>query len=80
LDRDARWRPLPEARKAKKLDLGGRVVLPGLVDSHTHLISSASRAAEYEQRIAGATYEEIARKGGGILRQFARCVEQNRKH
>ena len=58
---------LPEARKAKKLDLGGRVVLPGLVDSHTHLISSASRAAEYEQRIAGATYEEIARKGGGIL-------------
>jgi len=58
---------LPESRKANKLDLGGRVVLPGLVDSHTHLISSASRAAEYEQRIAGATYEEIARKGGGIL-------------
>jgi len=58
---------LPEARKAKKLDLGGCVVLPGLVDSHTHLISPASRAAEYEQRIAGATYEEIARKGGGIL-------------
>jgi imidazolonepropionase len=58
---------LSESRKAKKLDLGGRVVLPGLVDSHTHLISSASRAAEYEQRIAGATYEEIARKGGGIL-------------
>jgi imidazolonepropionase len=58
---------LSEARKAKKLDLGGRVVLPGLVDSHTHLISSASRAAEYEERIAGATYGEIARKGGGIL-------------
>ncbi len=55
------------ARGAKKLDLGGRVVLPGLVDSHTHLISPASRAADYEQRIAGATYEEIARKGGGIL-------------
>jgi imidazolonepropionase len=58
---------LSEARGAKKLDLGGRVVLPGLVDSHTHLIFPASRAAEYEQRIAGATYEEIARKGGGIL-------------
>jgi imidazolonepropionase len=58
---------LSEARGAKKLDLGGRVVLPGFVDSHTHLISPASRAAEYEQRIAGATYEEIARKGGGIL-------------
>jgi imidazolonepropionase len=58
---------LPAARGAKKLDLGGRVVLPGLVDSHTHLIFPASRAAEYEQRIAGATYEEIARKAGGIL-------------
>jgi imidazolonepropionase len=58
---------LSEARGAKKLDLGGRVVLPGLVDCHTHLIFPASRAAEYEQRIAGATYEKIARKGGGIL-------------
>jgi imidazolonepropionase len=57
---------LSEARGAKKVDLGGRVVLPGLVDSHTHLIFAASRAAECEQRIAGATYEEIARKGGGI--------------
>jgi imidazolonepropionase len=55
-----------EARRAKKLDLGGQVVLPGLVDSHTHLIFPASRAAEYEQRIAGVTYEEISRKGGGI--------------
>ena len=58
---------LSEARGAKKLDLGGRVVLPGFVDSHTHLIFPASRAAEYEQRVAGATYEKIARKGGGIL-------------
>jgi imidazolonepropionase len=58
---------LSEARGAKKLDLGGRVVLPGLVDSHTHLIFPASRAAEYEQRVAGETYENIARKGGGIL-------------
>jgi imidazolonepropionase len=58
---------LSEARGAKKLDLGGRVVLPGLVDSHTHLIFAASRAAEYEQRVAGATYEAIARGGGGIL-------------
>ena len=52
---------------AEKLDLGGRVALPGFVDSHTHLIHAASRAEEYELKIAGASYEEIARKGGGIL-------------
>jgi imidazolonepropionase len=58
---------LPGARRARKLDLGGRVVLPGFVDPHTHLVFAVSRAAEYEQRITGATYEEIARAGGGIL-------------
>jgi imidazolonepropionase len=57
---------LQGAKRVEKLDLGGRVVLPGFVDSHTHLIFPESRAAEYELRIAGATYEEIARKGGGI--------------
>ena len=55
-----------ESRRAEKLDLAGRVVLPGFVDSHTHLIFPASRASEYEQRISGSTYEEIAQKGGGI--------------
>jgi imidazolonepropionase len=58
---------LAEARAAEKLDLGGRVALPGFVDSHTHLIHAASRAEEYELKIEGASYEEIARKGGGIL-------------
>jgi imidazolonepropionase len=56
-----------DARAAEKLDLGGRVALPGFADSHTHLIHAASRAEEYELRLAGATCEEIARKGGGIL-------------
>jgi imidazolonepropionase len=57
----------PESKKAEKLDVGGRVVLPGFVDAHTHLIHAASRAEEYELKIRGASYEEIARKGGGIL-------------
>ena len=58
---------LPESRSAETIDVGGRVVLPGFVDSHTHLIHAASRAEEYGLKIAGASYEEIARKGGGIL-------------
>lgn len=58
---------LPEATNAEKLDVGGRVILPAFVDSHTHLIHAASRAEEYELKIGGASYEEIARKGGGIL-------------
>lgn len=58
---------LKESKSAESLDLDGRVVLPGFVDAHTHLIHAASRAEEYELRIRGASYEEIARKGGGIL-------------
>jgi imidazolonepropionase len=64
---------LPAARKSEKLDLKGKVVLPGFVDSHTHLIFPKSRALEYEDRIAGATYEQIARKGGGIRSTVRHC-------
>ena len=67
VDTRAKIETLPEARAAEKLDVGGRVVLPGFVDAHTHLIHAASRAEEYELKIQGASYEEIARKGGGIL-------------
>lgn len=63
---------LPEARTAQKLDVGGRVILPGFVDSHTHLVHAASRAEEYELKIAGASYQEIARKGGGILQSVGK--------
>jgi len=57
----------PMARKAEKISAKDCVVLPGFADSHTHLVFPASRAEEYERRIAGATYEQIARRDGGIL-------------
>ncbi len=47
-------------------DLAGALVTPGLIDPHTHLVYGGDRAAEFEQRLQGATYEEIARAGGGI--------------
>jgi len=47
-------------------DLGGALVTPGLVDAHTHLVYGGDRAAEFELRLQGASYEEIARAGGGI--------------
>lgn len=49
------------------IDAQGRCVTPGLVDAHTHLVFAGNRAAEFEQRIAGATYQQIAAAGGGIL-------------
>ncbi|MDB5306426.1 MAG: hutI [Gemmataceae bacterium] len=48
-------------------DCGGRWVTPGFVDCHTHLVSGGSRAAEWEMRLSGVPYAEIARRGGGIL-------------
>jgi imidazolonepropionase len=53
---------------AMVIDAGGRCVTPGFVDAHTHLVFAGNRAHEFEQRIAGATYQEIAAAGGGILR------------
>lgn len=50
------------------VDAKGRCVTPGFVDAHTHMIFAGNRAAEFEQRIAGATYQQIAAAGGGILR------------
>jgi imidazolonepropionase len=51
----------------ERLDAGGRAVLPGFVDSHTHFIFAGERAEEFQLRHSGVSYEEIARRGGGIL-------------
>src|SRR5688500_6823449 len=48
------------------VDAGGRVVLPGFVDAHTHPVFAGTRVDEFELRIGGATYQEIAASGGGI--------------
>ena len=54
------------AKSAEELDCHNNVILPGFVDSHTHPVFAAPRLIDFEQRIAGASYEEIAAAGGGI--------------
>lgn len=56
-----------KATDAEIIDLNGRLVTPGLIDCHTHLVHAGSRAREFEMRLEGATYEQIARAGGGIF-------------
>jgi imidazolonepropionase len=55
-----------DVRAASTVDCGGRWITPGLVDCHTHLIFAGDRSHEFERRLAGASYADIARSGGGI--------------
>ncbi|MEQ8603514.1 MAG: imidazolonepropionase [Marivibrio sp.] len=57
----------PEALASQVRDAGGRWITPGLVDCHTHLVYGGDRAREFELRLEGASYEEIAEAGGGIV-------------
>jgi imidazolonepropionase len=63
------------SQEGKEIDATGKVVMPGLIDSHTHLVFAGSREHEFEQRIQGLSYLEIAERGGGILS----TVEATRK-
>ena len=57
---------MPSPGTAELIDCGGRWITPGLIDCHTHLAYAGNRAAEFELRLAGVSYEAIARAGGGI--------------
>lgn len=58
---------MPAVEAAETRSLAGRWITPALIDCHTHLVFGGDRAGEYEQRLAGVSYEEIAAAGGGIL-------------
>jgi len=56
-----------EHRSHEAHDCGGRLITPGLIDCHTHIVHGGNRATEFEMRLNGASYEDIARAGGGIV-------------
>ncbi len=56
----------PVLEASERIDCAGRWITPGLIDCHTHLVHGGDRAAEFEMRLDGATYQEIAKAGGGI--------------
>ncbi len=66
-------------RKLQEIDCRGRVVLPGLIDCHTHPVFAGPRMMDFEKRIAGASYEEIAAAGGGIRSSVAGVRQATRR-
>ncbi len=73
----ADWEGITDWRNLQVIDADGRYVLPAWADSHTHLIFAATREHEFEDRISGLTYEEIAARGGGILNSASRLREMS---
>jgi imidazolonepropionase len=69
----------PDFQAGRVVDCEGRWITPGLIDCHTHLVWAGTRAREFELRLAGASYEEIARSGGGILATMAATRAANQE-
>jgi imidazolonepropionase len=68
---------IPENQSDKIIDVAGKMILPAWVDSHTHLVFAGPRDGEFVGRIKGLTYEEIARRGGGILNSARKLNEMD---
>ena len=71
------WRGITDWRDLEVIDAEGKYVLPTFCDSHTHAVFAATREEEFEDRIKGLSYEEIALKGGGILNSAGRLQEMD---
>lgn len=70
---------MARVREASVLDCLGRVVMPGFVDSHTHLVFAGSREEEFAMRSRGATYQQIAERGGGIVNTMGQVRSASKK-
>ena len=66
---------IPAFDNVETVDASGKILLPGWIDSHTHLVYAGNREQEFVDRINGLTYEEIANKGGGILNSAKKLQE-----
>ncbi len=66
---------IPTFEEVETVEASGKILLPGWVDSHTHLVYAGNREQEFVDRINGLTYEEIANKGGGILNSAKKLQE-----
>src|SRR5579871_6470759 len=72
---------LPDVNESEVswIDARGKVVLPGFIDSHTHLLFAGSRVDEFEQRLQGKSYQEITARGGGIASTVRRVRQASKE-